>query len=96
MTPRADHVGIPRLLGPECIDAEIRDDSAEADRRGVVAAARLQALGPQAGQSRASVEEKRPLVLVPLAERDEARIAGWREETWPVVIKRRRRTWAPG
>ncbi len=30
------------------------------------------------------------------AERDEARIAGWREETWPVVIKRRRRTWAPG
>ena len=29
------------------------------------------------------------------AERDEARIAGWREETWPVV-KKRRRTWAPG
>ena len=28
------------------------------------------------------------------AERDEARIAGWREETWPV--KKRRRTWAPG
>jgi len=29
------------------------------------------------------------------AERDEAAIAGWREEDWPVV-KRRRRTWAPG
>jgi hypothetical protein len=29
------------------------------------------------------------------AERDEARIATWREETWPVV-KGRRRTWAPG
>jgi putative transposase len=29
------------------------------------------------------------------AERDEARIAAWREETWP-VIKVRRRTWAPG
>ena len=29
------------------------------------------------------------------AERDEAAIAGWREETWP-VIKGRRRTWAPG
>jgi transposase len=29
------------------------------------------------------------------AERDEARIAAWREETWPVV-KERRRTWAPG
>ena len=29
------------------------------------------------------------------AERDEARIAAWREETWP-VIKGRRRTWAPG
>ena len=29
------------------------------------------------------------------AERDEARIAVWREETWPVV-KGRRRTWAPG
>jgi len=29
------------------------------------------------------------------AERDEARIAAWREETWPVVIGRRR-TWAPG
>jgi transposase len=29
------------------------------------------------------------------AERDEARIAAWREETWPVV-KRPRRTWAPG
>ena len=29
------------------------------------------------------------------AERDEARIAAWREETWPVV-KGRRRTWAPG
>ncbi len=29
------------------------------------------------------------------AERDEARIAGWREEAWPVV-KKRRRTWAPG
>jgi transposase len=29
------------------------------------------------------------------AERDEARIAAWREETWPVV-KARRRTWAPG
>ena len=28
-------------------------------------------------------------------ERDEARIAAWREETWP-VIKGRRRTWAPG
>jgi transposase len=29
------------------------------------------------------------------AERDEAKIARWREETWPVV-KRRRRTWVPG
>ena len=29
------------------------------------------------------------------AERDEARIAAWRQETWPVV-KGRRRTWAPG
>jgi transposase len=29
------------------------------------------------------------------AERDEARIAAWREQTWPVV-KGRRRTWAPG
>lgn len=29
------------------------------------------------------------------AERDEARIAQWREETWPVV-KKERRTWAPG
>ncbi|HEY6275808.1 MAG TPA: winged helix-turn-helix domain-containing protein [Streptosporangiaceae bacterium] len=29
------------------------------------------------------------------AERDEARIAAWREERWPVV-KGRRRTWAPG
>jgi transposase len=29
------------------------------------------------------------------AERDEQRIAAWREETWPVV-KGRRRTWAPG
>ena len=29
------------------------------------------------------------------AERDEAAIAVWREETWP-VIKGRRRTWAPG
>jgi transposase len=29
------------------------------------------------------------------AERNEERIAAWREETWP-VIKRRRRTWAPG
>jgi transposase len=29
------------------------------------------------------------------AERDEAAIAAWKEETWP-VIKRRRRTWAPG
>ena len=29
------------------------------------------------------------------AERDEAAIAEWREETWP-VIKGRRRTWAPG
>jgi transposase len=29
------------------------------------------------------------------AERDEARIADWREETWPVV-KGPRRTWAPG
>jgi transposase len=29
------------------------------------------------------------------AERDEARIAAWREERWPVV-KKRRRTWAPG
>jgi transposase len=29
------------------------------------------------------------------AERDEARIAAWREGTWPVV-KERRRTWAPG
>jgi transposase len=29
------------------------------------------------------------------AERDEARITAWREETWPVV-KGQRRTWAPG
>ena len=29
------------------------------------------------------------------AERDEKRIAAWREEAWPVV-KGRRRTWAPG
>src|SRR6266480_3089467 len=29
------------------------------------------------------------------AERDEDKIARWREETWP-VIKGRRRTWAPG
>ena len=29
------------------------------------------------------------------AGRDEAAIAGWRQEAWPVV-KRRRRTWAPG
>jgi transposase len=29
------------------------------------------------------------------AERNEARIAAWREETWPVV-KGPRRTWAPG
>jgi len=29
------------------------------------------------------------------SERDEAAIARWREETWPVV-KGRRRTWAPG
>jgi transposase len=29
------------------------------------------------------------------AERDEDKIAAWREETWPVV-KGRRRTWAPG
>jgi putative transposase len=29
------------------------------------------------------------------AERDEGKIAAWREETWPVV-KGRRRTWAPG
>jgi transposase len=29
------------------------------------------------------------------AERDDAAIAIWREETWPVV-KARRRTWAPG
>jgi transposase len=29
------------------------------------------------------------------AERDEARIAAWREETWPVV-KKPRRTWAAG
>lgn len=29
------------------------------------------------------------------AERDEARIAAWREATWPVV-KGPRRTWAPG
>jgi transposase len=29
------------------------------------------------------------------AERDEAQIAAWREEAWP-VIKGRRRTWAPG
>jgi hypothetical protein len=28
-------------------------------------------------------------------ERDEAQIARWRQETWPVV-KGRRRTWAPG
>jgi putative transposase len=29
------------------------------------------------------------------AERDEERIAAWKEDTWP-VIKVRRRTWAPG
>jgi transposase len=29
------------------------------------------------------------------AERDEEQIARWRQEAWPVV-KRRRRTWAPG
>jgi transposase len=29
------------------------------------------------------------------AERDEARVAAWREETWP-VIKKERRTWAAG
>ncbi len=29
------------------------------------------------------------------AERDEDKIARWREDTWP-VIKERRRTWAPG
>src|SRR5207253_3030013 len=29
------------------------------------------------------------------AERNEARIAAWKEATWS-VIKRRRRTWAPG
>ena len=29
------------------------------------------------------------------ADRDEEKIAGWREDTWP-VIKARRRTWAPG
>jgi transposase len=29
------------------------------------------------------------------AERDEAQITAWRQEAWP-VIKRRRRTWAPG
>jgi transposase len=29
------------------------------------------------------------------AGRDEARIAAWRQEAWPVV-KGRRRTWAPG
>jgi putative transposase len=29
------------------------------------------------------------------AERDDAAIARWRQEAWPVV-KRRRRTWAPG
>jgi transposase len=29
------------------------------------------------------------------AERNEAAIAAWKEETWP-VIKGRRRTWAPG
>ncbi len=29
------------------------------------------------------------------AERDEVATARWREEAWPVV-KRRRRTWAPG
>ena len=29
------------------------------------------------------------------AERDEAKITAWREETWPVV-KKPRRTWAPG
>ena len=29
------------------------------------------------------------------AERDEAAITAWKEETWP-VIKGRRRTWAPG
>ena len=29
------------------------------------------------------------------AERDEEKVARWREDTWP-VIKERRRTWAPG
>src|ERR1700747_1270612 len=29
------------------------------------------------------------------AERDEGKVAAWREKTWP-VIKGRRRTWAPG
>ena len=29
------------------------------------------------------------------AERDEEKVARWREDTWP-VIKARRRTWAPG
>jgi hypothetical protein len=29
------------------------------------------------------------------AERDEAKIAAWREEAWP-VLKGPRRTWAPG
>src|SRR6266852_221337 len=29
------------------------------------------------------------------AERDEEKIARWREDTWP-VIKARRRTWTPG
>jgi putative transposase len=29
------------------------------------------------------------------AERNDAAIAAWKQETWPVV-KRRRRTWAPG
>jgi transposase len=29
------------------------------------------------------------------AERDEAAIAAWRQDRWP-VIKRRRRTWVPG
>jgi hypothetical protein len=28
-------------------------------------------------------------------ERDEAKIAAWKDEQWP-VIKRRRRTWVPG
>jgi transposase len=29
------------------------------------------------------------------AERDEARIAAWRQQTW-LAVKKRRRTWAPG